>query len=228
MNKKFIEFINVSKSYGKGIGEVRANDSLSFVIEKGEFVVILGQSGAGKSTTMNLLAGMDYPTEGEIIVDGENIANYNNRKQTLYRRNNIGFVFQSYNLIPYLTAEENVQMMIDISKSRANAKKSLELVGLLERANHFPRQLSGGEQQRVSIARALASKPKILLCDEPTGALDSKTGDLIIDRLQEFNRNNRTTCIVITHNRSIASRADRVIELKDGKLLEMKVQKDND
>ncbi|AXY26435.1 macrolide ABC transporter ATP-binding protein [Suicoccus acidiformans] len=218
MSNVLIEFDNVSKVYGKGETPVRANDSISFQIMEGEFVVILGQSGAGKSTTLNLLAGMDYPSTGQIWVEGENIAEYSLKQQTLYRRSKIGFVFQAYNLIPHLTAKENVNMMIEIANSQSLAEDALQAVGLTNRMEHFPRQLSGGEQQRVSIARALASNPKILLCDEPTGALDSATGDKIIQTLKDYNRNYGTTCLVITHNREIAEIADRVIELKDGKV----------
>lgn len=216
---KYIEFKNVSKYYGENDALIKANDSISFSIDKGSFCVIVGQSGAGKSTLLNLLGGMDSPDSGEILVDNKNISKFNRRMLTNFRRYDVGFVFQNYNLIENLTAVENVELSNQIVKNSMDAKEALNCVGLLERKNHFPSQLSGGEQQRVSIARAIAKKPKILLCDEPTGALDYKTGEKILALLYETCKKNDTTVIVITHNRKICDMADLVIELKDGKIL---------
>lgn len=222
---KYIEFQDVCKEYHSDGGSVLANNKVSFTIDKGEFVVVLGQSGAGKSTCLNLLAGMDYPTSGQIIVDDEDIATYNDRKQTLYRRNKIGFVFQNYNLVANLTAKENIDLMIQISKSSLKSEVLLDLVGLKDRLNHWPSQLSGGQQQRVAIARALSNNPGILLCDEPTGALDSITGKKILSLLLDITREHAVTTIVVSHNNEIAKLADRVIVFKDGRVESNFVQK---
>ncbi|UUX35523.1 ABC transporter ATP-binding protein [Fundicoccus culcitae] len=214
----YIELNNVVKEYRNGEVVTRANDGVDFEIEKGEFVVILGPSGAGKSTTLNIIGGMDQATSGEVILDGENIANYNERELTTFRRNSVGFVFQNYNLIPNLTARENVELMIQISKSDADAVEVLESCGLGQRLDNFPAQLSGGEQQRVSIARAIAGKPKLLLCDEPTGALDQDTGRQILALLYKECKENNTTVVVITHNSMIAEMANRIIHIRNGKV----------
>ena len=196
---------------------------IDFEIKRGEFAVVVGPSGAGKTTVLNILGGMDTATEGEVLVDGKNIAAYSQRQLTAYRRDDIGFVFQFYNLIPNLTALENVELALQICKNPMDAKKVLEEVGLLERINNFPAQLSGGEQQRVSIARALAKNPKLLLCDEPTGALDYHTGKSILKLLQDTCRDKGMTVILITHNSAIAPMADRVIKIKNGKVSDMVV-----
>lgn len=218
----FIEFKNVGKEY---IGEikVRAVSDCSFEIEKGEFVVILGQSGAGKTTILNMLGGMDCPTEGEIIVDNVAINEFNNKKLTEYRRHDIGFVFQFYNLIPNLTALENVELACQLCKDAFEPEKILSLVNLHDRMKNFPSQLSGGEQQRVAIARAIAKNPKILLCDEPTGALDSDTGQKIIDLLLKNCKKMHMTTILITHNSVIADVADKVITIKNGTVENIKI-----
>jgi putative ABC transport system ATP-binding protein len=200
----------------------KAVDGISFEIQKGEFVVIVGASGAGKTTVLNILGGMDQATSGQIFVDGKDIGAYSERKLTKYRRNDIGFVFQFYNLIPNLTALENVELASQICKDPMDARTVLEEVGLGERLANFPAQLSGGEQQRVSIARALAKNPKLLLCDEPTGALDYKTGKSILKLLQDTCREKKKTVVVITHNLAIAPMADRVIEVKSGKIASVK------
>lgn len=214
----YIEFINVTREYQTGDIVTKANDQVSFSIEKGEFAVILGPSGAGKSTTLNLLGGMDHPTSGEIWVDGQDISNYSDKELTKFRRQNIGFVFQNYNLVPNLTARENVELSIQISKSQAKAEEVLQQCGLGHRLDNFPAQLSGGEQQRVSIARAIASQPKLLLADEPTGALDFETGQQVLALLQEMGEQFNTTVVVITHNSTIAQMAHRVIRINDGKV----------
>ncbi|MCI5839813.1 MAG: ABC transporter ATP-binding protein [Peptoniphilaceae bacterium] len=214
----YISLKNVSKFYKNGESIIKANDKVNFNIEKGEFCIIVGASGAGKSTVLNLLGGMDSPNEGEIIVDGKNIENFNDNELTIYRRNDVGFVFQNYNLIENLTAKENVELANQLVKDSLNAVDVLNDVGLSKRLNNFPSQLSGGEQQRVSIARAVAKKPKILLCDEPTGALDYVTGKKVLKLLKETCKNTNTTVIVITHNRAITPMADRVIEIADGKV----------
>lgn len=207
------------------MGEVTitASDGVTFDIEKGEFAVIVGASGAGKTTVLNMLGGMDNCDEGEIFVDGKNIAAYNNKQLTAYRRFDIGFVFQFYNLVNNLTALENVELASQISRDSIPADEMLKKVGLEERMNNFPSQLSGGEQQRVSIARALAKKPKLLLCDEPTGALDYNTGKNILKLLQDTCREDGMTVIVITHNLAIAPMADRVIRLKNSKIESVKM-----
>ena len=218
----FIEFKNVFKEY-RGEVNVQAVRDCSFEVEEGEFVVILGQSGAGKTTILNMLGGMDNPTEGKIIVDGKRIDKFNNKKLIEYRRHDIGFVFQFYNLVPNLTALENVELALQICRDPLSAKHVLIDVGLEERMKNFPAQLSGGEQQRVSIARALAKNPKLLLCDEPTGALDYNTGKQILKLLQDMCREKGMTVIVITHNLAIAPMADRVIRIKNGKVSSMTV-----
>lgn len=217
----FVHLKNVSKVYKMGEVEIRAVDGIDFSISKGEFVVIVGPSGAGKTTVLNILGGMDTATGGQVIVDGEDIARYSARRLTGYRRNDIGFVFQFYNLIPNLTALENVELALQICRNPLNAQEVLEEVGLGSRLKNFPAQLSGGEQQRVSIARALAKNPKLLLCDEPTGALDYQTGKAILKLLQDMCREKGMTVIVITHNSAIAPVADRVIHIKNGKVAQM-------
>lgn len=214
----FVELKDVRKSYHMGEITIHAVDGISFTIEKGEFVVIVGPSGAGKTTVLNILGGMDTATSGEIRVDGVNIASYSEKKLTGYRRNDIGFVFQFYNLLQNLTALENVELALQICKDPLDAEVVLKEVGLGDRMKNFPAQLSGGEQQRVSIARALAKNPKILLCDEPTGALDYNTGKAILKLLQDTCREKGVTVILITHNSAIAPMADRVIHIKNGKV----------
>lgn len=214
----FVELKEVKKIYHMGEVIIHAVDGIDFQIEKGEFVVIAGPSGAGKTTVLNILGGMDSCSEGNIIVDGTDISKYSNRQLTVYRRDDIGFVFQFYNLIQNLTAVENVELASQICKNPLDAEFVLQEVGLGERLKNFPAQLSGGEQQRVSIARALAKNPKLLLCDEPTGALDYNTGKAILKLLQDTCRNSGMTVVVITHNSSIAPMADRVIKIKNGKV----------
>lgn len=220
--EKFVSLKNVSKIYQMGEVEIRAVDGINFDIEKGEFVVIVGPSGAGKTTVLNILGGMDTATTGQVWVDGRDIAKYNQKQLTGYRRDDIGFVFQFYNLIPNLTALENVELALQICKNPLDARQVLEEVGLMNRMKNFPAQLSGGEQQRVSIARALAKNPKLLLCDEPTGALDYQTGKAILKLLQDMCREKGMTVIVITHNSAIAPMADRVIKIKNGKVDQMR------
>lgn len=215
---EFVRLENITKIYQTGEVEIRAADGIDFVIEKGEFVVIVGPSGAGKTTVLNILGGMDTATSGTIIVDGEDITQYSERQLTGYRRNDIGFVFQFYNLVPNLTAKENVELALQICKEPLDAVQVLEDVGLGNRLDNFPAQLSGGEQQRVSIARALAKNPKLLLCDEPTGALDYNTGKAILKLLQDMCRERGMTVIVITHNSALAPMADRLIKIKNGKV----------
>ena len=217
----FIEFNNISKVYQTGETSIKALDEASFFVEQGELAVILGTSGAGKTTALNILGGMDVPTSGQIIVDGNNITNYNQKQLVGYRRTDIGFVFQFYNLVPNLTALENVELAVLVCKNALDASETLDTVGLAERKNNFPAQLSGGEQQRVSIARALAKNPKLLLCDEPTGALDYNTGKQILQLLQDTCRKENITVILITHNSAIAPMADRLIRFKSGKVVEM-------
>ena len=215
----FIEVKNLSKEYRIGERSVMANDKLNFEIEKNEFAIILGASGAGKSTFLNILGGLDTPSSGELLVDGKDIAKYSERELTTYRRYDMGFVFQFYNLIPNLTALENVELASQIVKNAKDPVEVLKSVGLGERMDNFPSQLSGGEQQRVSIARAIAKNPKLLLCDEPTGALDYKTGKSILKLLQDTAKNLNTTVIIITHNGAIKDIADKVFELKDGTIV---------
>ena len=219
--KDFVKLKNVSKIYRMGEVEIRAVDKIEFTIDKGEFVVVVGPSGAGKTTVLNILGGMDTVTSGDVLVDGENIAKYSQRKLTGYRRDDIGFVFQFYNLVPNLTAKENVELALQICKEPLDAVQVLKEVGLGDRLDNFPAQLSGGEQQRVSIARALAKNPKLLLCDEPTGALDYQTGKAILKLLQDTCRQKKMTVIVITHNSALTPMADRVIKIKNGKVSKM-------
>ncbi len=217
----FVRMSDVTKLYKMGEVEIHAVDGVNFSIKKGEFVIVVGPSGAGKTTVLNILGGMDTVTRGEVFVDGENIAKYSPRRLTGYRRDDIGFVFQFYNLVPNLTAKENVELALQICKNPLDAKTVLEEVGLGARLDNFPAQLSGGEQQRVSIARALAKNPKLLLCDEPTGALDYQTGKAILKLLQDMCREKGMTVIVITHNSALAPMADRVIRIKNGKVSQM-------
>ena len=219
----FVKLENITKIYHMGEVEIRAVDGIDFSIQKGEFVVIVGPSGAGKTTVLNILGGMDTASGGRITVDGQDITKYSERQLTGYRRDDIGFVFQFYNLIPNLTALENVEMALQICRNPLDARAVLKEVGLEERMDNFPAQPSGGEQQRVSIARALAKNPKLLLCDEPTGALDYNTGKAILKLLQEMCREKGMTVIVITHNSALAPMADRLIKIKNGKVSSMKV-----
>lgn len=214
----FVEFIESTKEYIMGNTSILANDKITFEIEQGEFVVIVGPSGAGKSTVLNILGGMDKNDQGQVLVDGQDISLFSERQLTKYRRYDVGFVFQFYNLIPNLTALENVELANEIVPHAQEAKQVLLEVGLGERMNNFPSQLSGGEQQRVAIARALAKNPKLLLCDEPTGALDYKTGKKILSLLQDTCKKSNTTVVVITHNQAITPTADRVIEINDAKV----------
>lgn len=214
----FIELKNVVKSYTMGDVTIYANNGVNFKVNKGEFTVIVGASGAGKTTILNMLGGMDTPTSGTIVVDGHNIATYDDKQLTDYRRDDIGFVFQFYNLVQNLTALENVELASQISKDPLNSVDILERVGLGDRKDNFPAQLSGGEQQRVAIARAIAKNPKLLLCDEPTGALDYQTGKSIFGLLRSMCDNYGMTVIVITHNSALAPIADQVIHLKNGKV----------
>ncbi len=214
----FIEFKNVSKIYQVGEIEIKAADDISFPIEKGEFVVIVGPSGAGKTTVLNMLGGMDKPSSGVINVDGIDIAQFNEKELTAFRRDDVGFVFQFYNLVPNLTAYENVELATQICKNPVDAEEILTEVGLANRKENFPAKLSGGEQQRVSIARALAKNPKLLLCDEPTGALDYITGKSILKLLQDMCREKGMTVIVITHNSALMPMADKIIKINDGRI----------
>ncbi|MGN9135103.1 ABC transporter ATP-binding protein [Clostridium sp. HCP1S3_B4] len=214
----FIELKNVVKEYKMGEVTIKAIDNIEFSINEGEFVVVVGPSGAGKTTVLNILGGMDTATSGNVFINGVDIAKYNEKELTKYRRDEIGFVFQFYNLVPNLTAIENVELALQICKEPLDARKVLEEVGLEDRMYNFPAQLSGGEQQRVSIARALAKNPELLLCDEPTGALDYNTGKSILKLLQDTSRKKKMTVIVITHNLAIAPMADRVIKIKNGKV----------
>lgn len=214
----FIEVINESKIYQSGQEKIYANDQVNFEIEKGELAVILGSSGAGKSTVLNILGGMDTNDEGEVIIDEEKISNFSNKELITYRRYAVGFVFQFYNLVNNLTALENVELASEIVENALDAKEVLKSVGLEHRLHNFPSQLSGGEQQRVAIARAIAKNPKILLCDEPTGALDYHTGKQILKILQDMARKEGKTVIIVTHNAAIAPIANRVIQMHDGKI----------
>ena len=219
----YIEVKNEYKRYQMGETTITANDGISFEVEKGEVAVILGPSGAGKSTVLNILGGMDSCDEGEIIIDGTDIAQFSEKQLTTYRRNDVGFVFQFYNLVPNLTAKENVELASQIVADALDSTNVLQSVGLGERLDNFPAQLSGGEQQRVTIARAIAKKPKLLLCDEPTGALYYETGKQILTILQSTARETGTTVLIITHNSAIAEMADRVIRINDAKVREMTV-----
>ena len=221
---EFVTFEDVSKVYHSGEVEIRAVDHISFTIEKGEFCVIVGPSGAGKTTVLNMLGGMDACSGGTITVDGTRVSDFNARQLTTYRRHDIGFVFQFYNLVPNLTALENVELAAQICPDSLDAEQTLRQVGLGDRLANFPAQLSGGEQQRVSIARALAKNPKLLLCDEPTGALDYKTGKQILQLLQDTCRKQGITVIIITHNSALAPMADRLIRFKSGRVESETVQ----
>lgn len=214
---------NLIKKYGSGSSEVVANDNINFEINEGEFVVILGPSGAGKSTLLNILGGMDNVTSGSVNIFGEEISTFNEKKLTKYRRETIGFVFQFYNLIPNLTVLENVELAGQIVKNSKNTEEILKQVGLTNRSNNFPAQISGGEQQRVAIARAIAKNPKLLLCDEPTGALDYKTGKNILKILRNYSTEEKKTVLVITHNSAIAEVADKVIEIYDAKVRNVRI-----
>lgn len=219
--KTIVEFKDVVKTYGEGEALQYAVNHVNFTIEEGEFVVILGQSGAGKSTVLNMLGGMDQPTEGKVIIDGEEVSAMTDNQLSDFRARKIGFIFQFYNLIPSLTVYENVALTKSIVKEAANAGEMLTDVGLANHKNKFPSQLSGGEQQRVSIARALAKKPRIILGDEPTGALDSETGVIVLSLLQKQSREKNNTVILVTHNADIAKCADKVIRMKNGKIREI-------
>lgn len=214
----YIEIKNCTKIFQNGESKINANHDITFSIDKGELVIILGSSGAGKSTLLNILGGMENCSSGNIIIDGQDIANYTPRQLTTYRRHDIGFVFQFYNLIPNLTARENVELAAELVPNAMDAAEALKSVGLENRMNNFPTQLSGGEQQRVSIARAIAKNPKLLLCDEPTGALDYHTGKKILQILQDMSRKQKTTVIIVTHNSAIAPIGDKVVHLHDGKV----------
>ena len=215
----YIELKNVYKYFEVGGNKIVANDNINLSIDEGELVIIVGASGAGKTTLLNLIGGMDTLSDGEIIVDKKNLSKMNEKELTKYRRDDVGFVFQFYNLIPNLTSIENVELASEIAKDNMDAEKALDEVGLSHRKNSFPSQLSGGEQQRVAIARAIAKNPKLLLCDEPTGALDYKTGKSILKLLKDTAKNLNTTVIIITHNGAIKDIADKVFELKDGTIV---------
>lgn len=218
MSEHYIEFHNVTKSYGSGNAQVNALSGVSFSVDRGEFCVLLGSSGAGKTTLLNMLGGMDTITDGSILFDGREISSLKKRELIDYRRHDVGFVFQFYNLIPNLTAFENVEIAAQLCKNPIPAGEALAMVGLSERENNFPAQLSGGEQQRVAIARALAKNPRLLLCDEPTGALDYVTGKAVLKLLYDLSHERNTTVIIITHNQAIAPMADRIIRIKSGKI----------
>ena len=221
----FIDVKKLSKTYQMGEVTIKAIENISFSIDEGELVVILGPSGAGKTTVLNILGGMDTPTSGSVIVDGKDVSKFTKKALTDYRRYDIGFVFQFYNLVGNLTALENVSLASQICKHPKDSLETLKQVGLGDRSGHFPAQLSGGEQQRVSIARALAKNPKILLCDEPTGALDSKTGRMILELLQDTCHKEHMTTIIITHNAVISEMADKVIKIKNGQVDDILIQK---
>ena len=221
----YIKVENLKKEYTMGEIKLIAVDNVSFEINEGELTVILGPSGAGKTTILNILGGMDSPTSGSIIIDGKDISKYNDKQLTYYRRNDIGFVFQFYNLVQNLTALENVELASQICKDTILAKEVLDKVGLAKRMNNFPSQLSGGEQQRVAIARAIAKKPKLLLCDEPTGALDSVTGKKVLEVLQDIGKKYNITVVIITHNQIISQMAGKVIKMKNGKISDLIINK---
>ncbi len=219
-----VEFKNVSKIYMSGEHELKALDNVSFTLDEGKFIVILGPSGAGKSTLLNLLGGLDNASEGQIIVDGKDISTLSSNEMAEYRASTVGFVFQFYNLIPTLTVKENVDLVAEIVPNAFPSEKMLEEVGLSDHLNNFPSELSGGEQQRVSIARALAKNPKIILCDEPTGALDSQTGVLVLKLLLSMAKNYGKTIVIVTHNQNIAKMADEIIRVKNGKIFSIENQ----
>jgi len=219
-----VRFENVSRIYTSGDHELRALDRVSFTLDEGKFIVILGPSGAGKSTLLNLLGGLDSPSEGTITVDGEDISKLSDNELADYRASTVGFVFQFYNLIPTLTVYENVKLVSEISKNALGAKEMIDKVGLLDHLNNFPSELSGGEQQRISIARALCKNPKILLCDEPTGALDSETGVMVLKLLLDMARNYGKTIVIVTHNQNIAKMAGVIIRVKNGKIRSIEEQ----
>lgn len=219
----FVEFKNVSKTYHMGEVDIEALRDVNFIIEKGEFCVVVGASGAGKTTILNILGGMDGLSSGQVLLDGEEVSAYNKKRLTAYRRHDIGFVFQFYNLVQNLTALENVELAAQICKNPLDALSVLEMVGLKDRAGNFPAQLSGGEQQRVAIARALAKNPKLLLCDEPTGALDYNTGKAVLKLLQDAYRKDGMTVVVITHNQALTAIADRIITVKSGTVWSMEI-----
>ncbi|MCD9224993.1 ABC transporter ATP-binding protein [Lactobacillus helveticus] len=221
----YIELKNNTKIYQSGYTTIYTNKDITFSIDKGELVVILGSSGAGKSTLLNILGGMEPNTSGDVIVAGKNIGSYNAKQLTTYRRNNVGFVFQFYNLIPNLTAKENVELAAQIVPDAMNPDEALREVDLTDCEQNFPAQLSGGEQQRVAIARAIAKKPELLLCDEPTGALDYQTGKLILKILQNISRENGSTVLIVTHNAAIAPIADKVIRIHDGGIQDIHINK---
>ena len=214
----YIEVSHETKRYQSGTSEILANNDVSFTCEKGELVVILGSSGAGKSTLLNILGGMDTASEGSVVIDGKDIATYNSHQLTDYRRTDVGFVFQFYNLVSNLTAKENVELASQIVRGASDPEEVLASVGLADRMANFPAQLSGGEQQRVAIARAVAKNPKILLCDEPTGALDYRTGKQVLQILEDMSRKRGATVIIVTHNAAIAPIADRVIRMHDARV----------
>lgn len=219
----YVEFKNVKKTYKTGEVEIHALNDVNFEIEKGEFCVIVGASGAGKTTILNILGGMDTLTSGSVILDGAEISSYNKKQLTAYRRYDVGFVFQFYNLVGNLTALENVELAAQICKDPLDAAAVLAEVGLSDRMKNFPAQLSGGEQQRVAIARALAKNPKLLLCDEPTGALDYNTGKAVLKLLQDTCRETGMTVVVITHNQALTAMADRIITVKSGRIADMRL-----
>lgn len=223
MGERVFEIDSVTKVYLQGEVEVHALRGVSLELEKGDFVVLLGQSGSGKSTLLNIMGGLDIPTSGRVLYGGRDLVEFSERELTFYRRENVGFVFQFYNLIPSLTARENVALVTEVALSPMTPEEALDLVGLSERLDHFPSQLSGGEQQRVAIARAIAKQPDVLLCDEPTGALDVETGVAVLEAIDRVNRELGTTTAVITHNAVISDMAHRVITLSDGQISQVEV-----